>query len=86
MLWRSMENMGCKCLILKTWGCKAGVSQLNGGGCSLYSDRKRHIHSPEIAYLISQKLKNKMHSTLNGAVLSNLYKLGFFFWDLEFLI
>jgi len=78
MLWRSMENMGCKCLILKTWGCKASASQLKGGGCRLCSDRKRHIHSPEISYLISKKLKNKMHSTLNGAVLSNPYRLGFF--------
>jgi len=33
--WRLMKNIGCKCFILKTWGFRGGVSELNGGGCSL---------------------------------------------------
>jgi hypothetical protein len=52
---------------------------LNGGGCNFWSGQKRHIHSPESAYPISQKLKKKMHNTLNGVVLANPYRLGFFF-------
>jgi len=31
-----MEKMGCKCLILKTWDCRGGVSWSNGGGFSLW--------------------------------------------------
>jgi len=55
MLWRSMENIGCKCLILNTWGCS--VSQLNGGGCSLWGGRKHHIYSPESTVSIRKKTK-----------------------------
>jgi len=70
--------MGRKHLFLKTWGCRSGVSQLNGGYRSLWGGRKHHIHSLESAYLISQKPKKKIHNTLNGAVLTNSYRLRFF--------
>jgi hypothetical protein len=79
MLWRLIEKIGCKCLILKTWGCRGGVSRLNGNGCSLWSGQKHHIHSSESAYPINQKLKKKMHRTLNRAILANPYRLGFFY-------
>jgi hypothetical protein len=31
MLKASVEELGCKCPILWTWGCIGCVSQLNGG-------------------------------------------------------
>jgi hypothetical protein len=73
-----MENMGCQCLILKTWGCRGGVSQLNDGGCSFWGGRKCHFYSSKSTYSISQKLKKKMYSVLNDAALTNSYRLGFF--------
>jgi len=33
-------EMGCKCLILKTWDCRGGVSWLNGGGFSFWGGKK----------------------------------------------
>jgi hypothetical protein len=49
MLLRSLEKIGCKCLIGVTNLCKWCVSQLNGGGYSPKSGRKHHIYFPESA-------------------------------------
>jgi hypothetical protein len=81
------EYERCKFFLFHRHEVVGGVSQLNGGGCSFRSGRKRHIHSSESAYLINQKLKKKMHSMLNSVVLVKPYKLGFFvlgFGNLQF--
>jgi hypothetical protein len=54
MLLRSLEKMRCKYLIRVVDLCRRSVAQLNGGGYSPEGGQKRHIHLPEIAYLISQ--------------------------------
>jgi hypothetical protein len=38
-----MKKIGRKHLILKTYGCKESVSQLNGDDCNLWGGWKRHI-------------------------------------------
>jgi hypothetical protein len=54
MLLRSLEKIRCKYLIRVVDLCGRSVAQLNGGGYSPEGGQKRHIHLPEIAYLISQ--------------------------------
>lgn len=63
---------------------RGGVFWSNGGGFSFWGGKKYCIQSFESAPLFSQKLKKKKYSTLNGAVLTNSYILGFSF-DLEYV-
>jgi len=78
ILWRSMKKIGCKHLMLKTWGCRGGVSRSNGGGCRLWSGHKRQIQHLKVPPWSAKKLKKKKHSTLKDSILNNSYRLGFF--------
>jgi hypothetical protein len=66
--------------MLKTWGSRGGVSRSNGGGCRLWSGRKRQIQHLKVPPRSAKKLKKKKHSTLKDSILTNSYRLGFFFY------
>ena len=55
----SMEELGCKRSISWVWGCKEGVSQLNGGVYSPWGGQKHHFHSPKDAYSTSQNCQGR---------------------------
>jgi hypothetical protein len=67
MLLSSLKKIGCNCLIRITGLCRGGVSQLNHGGYNSISGRKRHIHSLESVYSISQNCKKEAKQWLNDA-------------------
>jgi hypothetical protein len=54
-----LNKMGCKHLMGLADLCRGGVSQLNGSGYNARSGRRRHIHSFEGAYSISQNCQQK---------------------------
>jgi hypothetical protein len=59
MLLSSIKKMGYKCLMVVANLCRWGVSQLNGSGYNPRSGQRRHIHSFEGAYSISQNCQQK---------------------------
>jgi hypothetical protein len=60
ILWRLMEKIGCKHLIL--------ISRLNGGGCSLWGCWNVTFSYLKVPPWSIKKLKKKKHSTLYNVV------------------